>query len=643
MTAEKIFSNAHILQRIFVWSDDNSQFARVNKLLHETANESTTKMLWITKRPDQIYKWMASFDAVVANRKIFDSFSHWLAYYYFSPPVLSAVERLLSKNEVILMVLECYCQELNRNTKFIAFFWKLLATRGSLLGLELARSSSLLKDMLRRHIDMVTAVYYPAIFHANQSRDDEELNAVDILTCYEPMAKSIIEMICYSTKENHLELVTLALNFEKRYIALFWAMDYAHNHKNNEILEVFIEAINEEERKDWNLYVEACKSIDRDDNQKIKEYLTNVYADRISPVKAEYFVDVWNALVDRSLRKRKFKCLDVILDIKPFPDAELCISVSSFSIPIMADDFISCDMLVPLLDCSDIEPVSEVGRLEFLLQQFCLMRPFNLFTVLYPLSDKGAAVDAKEFVNQFQQKLTTYLVKKSQFIDPTYIVKSSLIWTAFVAGNKVISEALIKLGGEVSWMDSKSKKEKAPSEIKKTALYEVDDASSCLFRGYGGGNLTFYDPTLINAPLFEECAALSALYGKEYAQTMRGSVTDLADTKIEKIPRLGLGRKPPSIRIKNDAGRIKTKRIPTLMHESSDSKWTEFFNVLNSRVGSKEASFASMNKEVSSLFQRDLSSMDWMDTHYTVEAKSTAYAENPVDTEDTFGQLCALY
>ena len=639
MPAAKIFSNAAIIQRIFVLSDDNSQFARVNKLLHETSLDSTTKMKWIINRPDQIVRWMTSFQAVVSNRKIFDSFAHWLSYYYFSPPVHSAVERLLSKNEMLLMVLEYYCKI--RNTKFISFFWKLLASKGSLLGLELARSSTLLKDLLRRQIDMVTAVYYPAIFHANQSRDENMLKAVDILTCYEPMAKSIIEMICYSTKENHLELVHLALNFEKRYIALFWAMDYAHSHGNTQILQAFIDIINDEERKDWQEYVRACDYVEKDDDVAITSYMANVYANRISPVKSEYFVDVWNALVDRSLRTKKFKCLDVFLETRPFPDAELNVSILSLSIPVMDDDFISCDMLVPLLDCSDIEPVSEIGRLEFLLQQFCLMRPFNLFTILYPLSDKRDSDEAKEYVNQFQMKLTTYLVKKLQFIDPAYVVKSSLIWTAFVAGNKKICDNLIKLGGEVSWMDSKTKKDKQQNEpIKKTALYEVDDASSCLFRGYGGVNLTFYDPTLINAPLFEECAALSALYGKEFAQTMRGSVNSLnGDAKVEKIPRLGLGRKPPSIRIKNDAGRIKTKRIPTRLHESSDSKWTEYFNAMNS----KDNSYSSLNMEVSTLFTRDVSSMDWMDTHYTVEAHSTAYSTKPVDTEDTFEQLCALY
>ena len=332
---------------------------------------------------------------------------------------------------------------------------------------------------------------------------------------------------------------------------------------------------------------------------------------------------------------------------KPYRESDLSISIQSFCIPIMSEDFVSSDMLVPILDCSDIEPASETGRLEFLLQQFCLMRPFNLFSILYPLSDQGDAAKSKEYVNQFQIKVSVYLVKRLQYIDPNYIVKSSLIWTAFVAGNKVISEELIKLGGEVSWMDSKTKnKPQRNKSVKKTALYEVDDASSCLFRGYGGGNLTFYDPTLINAPLFEECAALSALYGKEFAQTMRGSVNSLTDiTKIEKIPRLGLGRKPPSIRIKNDIGRIKTKRIPTRLNESSNSKWTEYFNTMNSAMNSKNNSFSSLNLDATSLFSNKLSdvSMDWMDTHYTVEDHSTSYTPDRVDSNDTFGQLCQLY
>jgi hypothetical protein len=593
--------------------------------------DKASKMAWIVSRLNEIQGWAESFYAAAKSREIFSSFSAWLSYHYYEPPKNTDLEKLLCDPEVIHLVLEYYCKK--NEAAHIPFFWTLLAAQGSLLWLDL-REYEVLRTILKNNIDLVTAAFYPAIFHANGELHQQGIAAIETLLVFQPLERSIAEFHTYSTLMLNDDCVMYSIPFCANYFQLFFFLEYCLRNKAANLLSLFESRIVEPQCQiRWGEFKKIFKRMEQDDELCLLGYLTDLYSKRDIPDHKIYFSEVWTSLLDEALRKNATKCISVLMDLKNFPEAESFVPLSSLGIPLMENNFEQCEALLHAIDCTKLENMNFDQQISVLLQQFCIMRSYKLFMLLFPIDCVRFGKEAVlEYIASYHVKVVRWLASLVRAKDPQNQIKSAFIWAAFSSGNSAIADALVEMGAVAQWMDSSSGKNKNATQ-KSDPVYKVDDASSCLFRAYGGETLVFYDKSLVDDQFFEECSSLSNLYGPEYAKTMRGSAVAL-NGPVEKIefqalPRLG-GKKRTATEVKSKqmSNRIRLNRKQTVAHQNSDQIWKKFTEL--SITGAER------------MLREPHATVEWMEANY--ESDTIGFETSlSLRSGDLTTQFCALY
>jgi hypothetical protein len=582
-----IFQNERIAARLFVVSKNNSALCRLNNCMNKVSQLTSTKVNWILYRRNSFERWVKRFEILVESSQMFTSFNDYLAYrLYPAHSENSTIDRLMKNPKVLVGLLK---HMMSSKTKEIEIIWNAIVAEGSLLGISYCTENISLNTILHSNVTLVTNAFYARMYQADGENKKMTKKYIDLLVECRPLKSVMDEYLQYSILRNDREAVNQAIQHMHNPDNIYTVL-YTASLSSPDIFSILYTSLSDETKNSWDTLNGICESKDKDE---VDLYVSNLFANKRPPVDDELAAETWSIVLENAVTKKSKEIISVLLNYVYKQQSELFVSLGVFNIAIQTGDKDLCNLLVTHIDCLHAENSTPQEKIHLILTQFCQIRPRTLFARLFPHYDMNLTkVKLKAKLVENQCKIVEYLVGYLQEIDPTFIVGSPLLWSAYQEGNVEVAQKLQNLGGIAQWMDNNS-----ASKIKRVILdsgemkYHVEDSKVGMFLAYGGNGLEIDQPVESIQSLLqsEECLFFPETTSADYSHFRRPSAEKgiLAGSPLTAIAELSmyspvepkLGGRRISVRKLNTAKKSHQRVIPrpkSAATENSDKNWTNF-------------------------------------------------------------------